>query len=127
MLPNFLLPEAVIREDGAGPVFDLGPSHGELVLITLGISRILEQESLDLSIWGSPDQNDWGAKPLAAFPQKFYCGSYQLIIDLASRPEVRFLRANWKVGRWGHGETKPLFEVYVFAEKTQPRVMAKTA
>jgi hypothetical protein len=69
MLPSFLLPEAVIREDGEGPIIGLGSSQGKLLLLTLGITRIIEQESLELSIWGSPDQADWGAKALASFPQ----------------------------------------------------------
>ncbi|HEX8986154.1 MAG TPA: hypothetical protein VF767_11990, partial [Bryobacteraceae bacterium] len=88
MLPSFLLPEAVIREDGEGPVIGLGPSQGKPLLLTLGITRIIEQESLDVSIWGSADNADWGAKPLASFPQKFYCGTYQFLLDLSERPDV---------------------------------------
>jgi hypothetical protein len=83
----------------------------------LGITRIIEQESLDISVWGSADNADWGTKPLLSYPQKFYCGTYQVLLDLNDRPEVRYLRVQWKVGRWGRGASKPLFGFYVFAEE----------
>jgi hypothetical protein len=115
MLPQFILPETTVREAGQSPEIDLGaPQSGTLVL-TLGLTRIIEQESIDVSIWGSSDGTDWGAKPLVAFPQKFYCGTYQIILELSERP-VRFLRAKWQVNRWGKGDPKPLFGVYLFAQ-----------
>ena len=127
MLPSFLLPEAVIREDGEGPTVSLAPSPGRLLLLTLGITRIIEQESLDVSIWASPDQENWGAKPVAAFPQKFYCGTYQLLLDLSEQPDVRYLKAKCKMERWGRGDPKPLFGAYLFIQETQPQAAAKTA
>ncbi len=127
MLPNFLLPEAVIRDDAEGPITQIGSAKGKVVLLTLGITRIIEQESLDVSIWGSADQADWGTKPLASFPQKFYCGTYQLVLDLSEHPEVEYLKAKCKVARWGRGEPKPLFGLYLFVQETQPRAVAKTA
>ena len=104
------------REGGAGPVLSLGGRAGDTLLITLGITRIIEQQSLDISIWGSADGTDWGPKPLAAFPQKFYCGSYQIVLDLSARPEVTHLRAQWQASRWGRGDSRPLFSVYMFAQ-----------
>jgi hypothetical protein len=126
MLPSFLLPEAVIREDGDGPIVSLGSSQGKLLLLTLGITRIIEQESLDISVWGSTDQQNWGVKPLASFPQKFYCGTYQLLVDLAGLPEIQHLKATCKVARWGRGEPRPLFGAYLFVQETEPRAIAKT-
>jgi hypothetical protein len=116
MLPEFLLPETTIREGGAGPVLTLGDRAGNSLLITLGITRIIEQESLDVSIFGSADGTDWGAKPLAAFPQKFYCGTYQIVLDLAAHPEVTHIRAQWQASRWGKGDPKPLFGAYLFVQ-----------
>ncbi len=127
MLPSFLLPEDVIREDGEGPVISLGSSQGKPLLLTLGITRIIEQESLELTLWGSADQNDWGAKPLASFPQKFYCGTYQLLLDMGEHPGVAFLKAKWKVSRWGRGEPKPLFGAYLFAQETEHQAAARIA
>jgi hypothetical protein len=117
-LPNFLLSEQVVREDGSSQEFDLGPSAGKTVLLTLGITRIIEQESLDLAVFGSPDGTAWGAKPLIAFPQKFYCGTYTLLLDLSGSPEIRYVKLQWKLNRWGRGEPKPLFGFYVFGQET---------
>jgi hypothetical protein len=128
MLPAFLVSETVVREEGSGPILELGPCQGKPLLLTLGITRIIEQESLDVSVWGSPDKATWGDKPLLVFPQKFYCGTYQLPLDLTANPEVKYLRAQWKVSRWGRGDPTPLFEFYLFAqaEARQP-LKAKTA
>ncbi|MDX2149422.1 MAG: hypothetical protein SFV54_01710 [Bryobacteraceae bacterium] len=125
MLPNFLLPETTAREDGSGPVLELGESAGKLLVLTLGITRIIEQESLDLSIWGSADGVEWGSRALVAFPQKFYCGTYTMLLDLTDRPEVRHIRVQWKMNRWGRGDSKPLFGFYVFGQvSADDRVMA---
>jgi hypothetical protein len=52
MLPNFLIPETVIREAGTGPELSLNSISGGLLLLTLGITRFIEQQSLDISVWG---------------------------------------------------------------------------
>ena len=127
MLPVFLLPETTMREAGEGSALNLGGSQGRMVLLTLGITRIIEQESIDLSVWGSVDGTDWGKKPLVTFPQKFYCGTYQLLCNLADHPDVKHLRAKWTVNRWGKGDLKPLFGIYLFAQESQPQVMGAGA
>ena len=127
MLQEFLLPETTVREAGAGSEIDLGGQVGGTLLLTLGITRIIEQQSIDISIWGSVDGTDWGAKPVASFPQKFYCGTYQIVLDLKDRPQVRYLRAKWQVNRWGKGDSKPLFTVYLFAQASQPELAAAPA
>jgi hypothetical protein len=115
MLPQFLLPETTVREAGQSADTDLGELQSGTLVLTLGLTRIIEQESIDISIWGSVDGADWGIKPLVSFPQKFYCGTYQILLDLSERP-VKFLRAKWQVNRWGKGDPKPLFGVYLFAQ-----------
>lgn len=127
MLPEFILPETTVREGGAGPAIGLGTYQGGALLLTLGITRIVEQESLDLSIWGSADGTEWGSKPIISFPQKFYCGTYQILLDLSERPEVRYIRAKWQVNRWGKGDPTPLFDVYLFAKELEHEAMALTA
>ena len=124
MLPGFILPETTIREAGSGQAVELGELSSPLILLTLGITRIIEQESIDLTIWGSADGQDWGAKPIIAFPQKFYCGTYQLLLDLSRHPDVKHLKAKWQVQRWGRGEPKPLFGIYVFAQTMKNQVLA---
>jgi hypothetical protein len=127
MFPEFLLPETTVREAGVGPEISLGNRQAETIILTLGITRIIEQESLDVSIWGSADGSDWGAAPLVSFPQKFYCGTYQMSIDLSQHPEVKFLRAKWQVNRWGKGDSKPLFGLYLFAQAKQCEMAAAGA
>ena len=128
MLPNFLVPETVVREAGTGPESSIGSIPGGLLLLTLGITRIIEQQSLDISVWGSADNVDWGAKPLLSFPQKFYCGTYQLFLDLSQHPDVKFLRAKWQVSRWGRGDPKPLFGIYLFVQDASKKAaLAKSA
>ncbi len=127
MLPGFLLPETTVREAGTSEAFDLAEFGGSVVLLTLGITRIIEQESLDVSIWGSVDGKEWGAKPVTTFPQKFYCGTYQMLLDLSAYPDVRYLRAKWSVARWGKGDPKPLFGIYLFAQAVKPQVLAISA
>jgi hypothetical protein len=127
MLQDFVLPETTIREAGTGPVMDLGNSRGGLILVTLGITRIIEQESLDVSIWGSADNAEWGAKPLVAFPQKFYCGTYQILLDLREHPDVQHVRAKYQAQRWGKGDPKPLFGAYLFAQEIQQQTLSMTA
>src|SRR5271165_6719989 len=101
MLPRFLLPETVARQDGSGAEITL-ENGGRPVLLTLGITRIIEQADLDVSIWGSPDGKQW--RHMAAFPQKSYCGTYSMVLDLARNPDIRHLRTQWKMGRWGGAE-----------------------
>jgi hypothetical protein len=124
MLPEFLIPEITIREAGSGPEIGLGEQQGGTVILTLGLTRIVEQESIDVSIWGSADSANWGTVPLISFPQKFYCGTYQIRLDLSERPDVTFLRAKWQVNRWGRGDSRPLFSVYLFAQEYERTAVA---
>jgi hypothetical protein len=120
MVPAFLLPESVAREDGQGAQVALEACQGRPLMLTLGITRILEQESLEVSICGSQDGQTW--RELAVFPQKCYCGTYPLVVDLSESPDVRYVRARWKMSRWARGGQKPLFGFYVFAEELRSRV-----
>jgi hypothetical protein len=117
MLPAFLVPEGVIHANGeSAPVELNGVSGPDAILVTLGITHVVEQEALTVSIFGSTDGAAWGAAPLAIFPQKFYTGVSTLVIDLTEHPQVSFLRAQWKVVRWGRGDKTPSFTMYVFVE-----------
>src|SRR5579864_2995110 len=120
MVPAFLFPESIAREDGHGAEILLGDSRVRSLLLTLGITRILQQGTLDVSIWGSTDGQAW--QPVASFPQKFYCGTYSLVVDLSRRLEIRYLRAHWRMGRWGGGDSKPLAGFYLVAEEAKMQV-----
>jgi len=124
MLPGFLVEDGVRRENGQSPALEV--SGAEALLLTLGIDRIIEQESLDVAIHGSKDGREWDPKPLLTFPQKFYCGVHSLLLDLSDRPDVRYVRAVWKMNRWGRGVPTPSFGFYLFADKVRlPELTAK--
>jgi len=103
-------PGTRVESDGAGPVYELGELAGKPVLIVLRITEIIEQESLHVSIWGSPDGKDWGQQALFWLPQKFYQGVAPAALDLGKLPAIQFLQARWEVNRWGRGDPRPLFE-----------------
>ena len=122
----FLLPETVARQDGTGSVLEVDSEfESRLVRLTLGITRIIAQENLDVSVWGSEDGSHW--QLLLTFPQKFYCGTYQIVADLAGHPDVQYIRAKWAVNRWGKGEPKPLFSCYVFVQALQSELVSAGA
>src|ERR1700760_1655002 len=114
-MPELIVPEIVAREDGTSDEIILGKNSGKPLLLTLGITRILEQESLDVSIWGSADREQW--RQIAAYPQKFYCGTYLLMLDLSREAHIKFLRVPWRMGRWGGGEPAPVAGFYLAAEE----------
>ena len=103
---------------GDGPAVDIGHATNRVFLVTLAITKIIEQESLDISIFGSPDGATWGAKSIAAFPQKFYCGDWPLLLDLTAHPDVKFVRPHWEVARWGRGTETPMFEFGVQTQRS---------
>jgi len=114
MIDTFLVPEkTVVSAKGDGPAVDVNAAGNHVFLLTLEITNIIEQESLDVSIYGSTDGAAWEAKPLTNFPQKFYRGQHPLLLDLSQHKQVKFLRAHWEVGRWGRGSETPMFEFSV--------------
>ncbi|GAB4406603.1 MAG: hypothetical protein OHK0021_18050 [Bryobacter sp.] len=122
MLPQFLIPESTLRANGVSSPLLLGESRGRMLQLTLSIRRALEQESVEISIEGSSDGENWLEKPLAHFPQKFYCGDYVILCDLAAHPEISHLRATWKLNRWGRGDLTPMFDVFLFVELAKQMV-----
>ena len=111
MIDAFLVPaKTVINAKGDGPVVDVSGAANRVFLLSLNITGIVEQESLDVSIYSSADGATWGAKPVTNFPQKFYHAQHPLLLDLTRHPDAKFLRAHWEVSRWGRGSETPMFE-----------------
>jgi hypothetical protein len=128
MMEAFLVPEkTVATAKGDGPVLDVSRSEGRIYLLTLAIAKVIEQESLDVGVFGSADGAAWDAKPVAAFPQKFYREEVPLLLDLTARPEVKFLRAHWEVARWGRGAETPMFEFSVTLREIPREILAEAA
>jgi hypothetical protein len=103
-------PNTVATTKGDGASVEVSHAANRVFLVTLSITRIIEQESLDISIFCSADGATWEAKSIAAFPQQFYSGETPMLLDLTSHPAVKFVRAHWEVARWGRGTEAPMFE-----------------
>jgi len=128
MMEAFLVPEnTVVNAKGDGPALDVSHAAGQIFLLTLAITNMIEQESLDVGIFGSADGAAWDAKPIVAFPQKFYREEVPLLLNLTARPEVKFIRAHWEVGRWGRGSETPMFEFCVTLREVPEEILAEAA
>jgi hypothetical protein len=128
MMEAFLVPEkTVVNAKGDGPALEVSGAQGRVFLLTLAISGIIEQESLDVSVFGSADGTTWAPKPVVAFPQKFYREEAPLLLDLTATPEVKFVRAHWEVARWGRGSETPMFEFHVALREVPQEILAEAA
>ena len=127
MVDTYLIPEkTVVSAKGDGPSVDIATAQARVFLLTLNISNVIEQESIDVSIFGSADGSAWEAKALGAFPQKFYRGQHPLLLDLTGQP-YKFLRAHWEVNRWGRGTDTPMFEFSVSLKEVPANVLQESA
>lgn len=128
MIDTFLVAEkTVVTAKGDGPSVDVSGAANRVLLATLEISKIIEQESLEISIHGSADSNSWDTKPIATFPQKFYCGQTPFLLDLTAHPAVKFVRAHWEVARWGRGTETPMFEFSLRLKEIPPEVLREAS
>jgi hypothetical protein len=124
MIDSFLVPEkTVANAKGDGPAMNVSSASNRVFLLSLNITGIVEQESLDVSIYGSADGATWGPKPLTNFPQKFYQAQHPLLLDLTGNSEIKFLRAHWEVSRWGRGSETPMFEFYVTVKEVPADIL----
>src|SRR5262245_9523708 len=103
-------PYTTVLENGQGEKADVSASATRTFLCTLLIADVIEQESLDVSIWGSADGQEWGTKPILRLPQRFYRGETRAVLELTLRPEVKWIRAGWDLNRWGRGTPLPMFK-----------------
>jgi hypothetical protein len=111
MIETELVPaKTVVSAKGDGASVDISGAGHRVFLLTLNISNIVEQESIDVSIYGSSDGAAWSPKSIVSFPQKFYRGQQPLLLDLSEHRDVKFVRAHWDVNRWGRGTETPMFE-----------------
>ena len=128
MIDTSLVPaHTLVSAKGDGSAADVNAASSRVFLVTLAITKIIEQESLDVSIYGSADGTTWGAKSIAAFPQKFYCGESPLLLDLTAHEDVKFVRAHWEVARWGRGTETPMFEFGAVLKEIPPNILKEAA
>jgi hypothetical protein len=110
MIDTSVVEKIVVSAKGDGPTVNVSGATNRVFLLTLEITKIIEQESLDVIIFGSADGSAWSPKHIAEFPQKFYCGQSPLLLDLTAHPDMKFVRAHWEVARWVRGTETPMFE-----------------
>jgi hypothetical protein len=124
MIDSFLVPEkTVVNAKGDGPAVDVSGASNRVFLLSLNITGIVEQESLDVSIHSSADGTTWSPKPVTNFPQKFYEAQHPLLLDLTGQANVKFLRAHWEVSRWGRGSETPMFEFDVTIKEVPTEIL----
>jgi hypothetical protein len=98
-----------MEANGDGASFNISESASRTFFCRLTVTDQTEQESLEVSIWGSADGETWPKKPLLKLPQQFYRGTTKMVLDLSMRPEVKFIRAHWDLNRWGRVAPTPMF------------------
>jgi hypothetical protein len=111
MAVNFVLipPGTRLTANGDGQPFDISGSQTRTFICSMEITDQLEQESVDISVWGSADGQDFGKMPLLKMPQRFYRGETRQVLDLSLKPEIRFIRAKYDLARWGRVAPHPMF------------------
>jgi hypothetical protein len=104
-----------VTASGEGAPVDISGSATRTFLVQMHITEVIEQESLDLAIWGSADGQNWGQMPILKLPQRFYRGETRMLLDLTVKPEVKSIRARWVLNRWGRVAPMPMFVFGVHA------------
>jgi hypothetical protein len=105
-----LIPQAtLLQEDGSSAAVDIRDSATRTFFCVMMINDQIEQESVDVNIWGSADGENWGTHPILKLPQQFYRGETRAVLELALVPEVNFIRAGWELKRWGRVAPLPMF------------------
>ena len=124
MFDTYLVPEKTIAcAKGDGPLVNINAAANRILLLQLNLTGITEQESLEISVFGGPDEQGIGKSPLVSFPQVFYVGQYPLLLNLTERPDIAILRVHWEVNRWGRGPETPWFEFNLKATEVSPELL----
>jgi hypothetical protein len=105
LIPN----DTLVKESGFSAAVDIRASQTRTFFCVMNITDQIEQESVDVSIWGSADGGNWGTHPILKLPQQFYRGETRAVLDLTLVPEINFIRAGWDLNRWGRVAPLPMF------------------
>lgn len=108
---DLIPPGTVVEENGNGAAVDVSASATRTFFCVMVITEQIEQESIDVSIYGSPDGQAWTGKPILKLPQRFYRGETRAVLELVFNPDVKFIRAGWDLNRWGRVAPLPMFQL----------------
>src|SRR5690348_17119493 len=106
---DLIAPNTLVEKSGNGEPVDITASATRTFFCLMDVTDQIEQESLDVSIWGSADGENWGTQPILKLPQVFYRGETRAVLELSFRPEVKFIRPRWDLNRWGRVAPNPMF------------------
>ncbi len=106
---DLIAPDTRLVSNGSGPAMDIRTSATRTFYCVMLITDQIEQESVDVLIWGSGDGENWGTQPFLRLPQRFYRGETRAVLELVHSPEVNFIRASWELNRWGRVAPVPMF------------------
>ena len=109
-----------LESNREGTPLDISETVSRTFFSTLTVTEQIEQESLDVSIWGSADGQAFGKRPLLKLLQQFYRGTTKMILDLSLPPEIKFLRARWELNPWGRVAPIPMFVTSLELEEIPP-------
>jgi hypothetical protein len=123
LMTDLVAEKTVVTAKGDGVAVDVSAAASRVFLLTLAVTNIIEQEALEIGIYGSADGAAWSAKPVVSFPQKFYRGETPLLLDLTAHADVKFVRAHWEVARWGRGTETPMFEFGVTLREVPANIL----
>jgi len=105
-----LIPQGtLVQESGHGAAVEIRSCATRTFFCVLTVSDQIEQESVDVSIWGSADGENWGTHPVLKLPQQFYRGETRAALELTLVPNIQFIRAGWDLNRWGRVAPLPMF------------------
>jgi len=123
MFDTYLIPpKTTVTSKGDGAVVDISLAANRSFLLQLEITGVVEQEALELFLYGGPDEAGIGKAPVATLPQQFYTGSFPFLVNLTDLPQVNVLRAHWEVSRWGRGPENPWFELGLRVTEVPPEL-----
>ena len=126
MIELQLVPKSLSTSNGNGTAFEISAAENRVFLVSVEITWTQEQQALEVTLEWSADGAAWGQ--MAVLPQQFYSGVAELALDLRKLPEVRWVRARWKLERWGRGSTTVECEFCVslreLAAEVQPAPVA---
>src|SRR6202171_4140684 len=106
---DLIPPGTRVEENGFGATENIRAKITRIFFCIMEITDQLEQESVDVAIWGSADGENWGTHPILKLPQQFYRGEIRAVLDLTLVPEINFIRASWELNRWGRVAPLPMF------------------
>lgn len=124
MIDAQLVPaNTLVTAKGDSEALDVSAAASPVFLATLSVTKVVEQESIEVSFFTSADGATWEAKAVASLPQKFYPGEYPMLVDLSQAAGAKFLRAHWEVNRWGRGPAAPSFEAGLRVREVPPDML----